>query len=147
MRTIDEMIAEKTSELKREITQVEDLAPKFKRLDALMKNIGPFVKYRRLILPHMMAVCVDVKRIADIEPVVEYLQDQMGIEFDETRDVAQMGWRVYSCKTEPWFRLDAELAADGPDCRRVVVGYETVPKYEIKCGDDAAMPDAEPPTV
>jgi hypothetical protein len=147
MRTIDEMIADKTSELKREITQVEDLAPKFKRLDALMKNIGPFVKYRRLILPNMMSVCVDVKRISDIEPVVEYLQDQMGIEFDETRDVARMGWRVYSCKAEPWFRLDAELADDGPDCRRVVVGYETVPKYEIKCGDDAAMPDAAPPTV
>ena len=147
MRTIDEMIADKTSELKREITQVEDLAPKFKRLDALMKNIGPFIKYRRLIALNMMMVCVEVKRIADIEPVIEYLQDQMGIEFDETRDEATLGWRVYSCKAEPWFRLDAELAADGPDCRRVVVGYETVPKYEIKCGDDATTPDAEPPAV
>ncbi len=147
MRTIDEIIADKTRELKREITQVEDLAPKFKRLDALMKNIGPFVKYRPVVLHHMMAVCVEVKRIADIEPVVEYLQNQMGIEFDETRDEARMGWRIYSCKTEPWFRLDAELAADGSDCRRVVVGYETVPKYEIKCGDDATTPDAEPPAV
>jgi hypothetical protein len=147
MRTIDEMIADKTGELKKEITSMEDLAPKFKRLDTLMKNIGPFIKYRRLIALNMMMVCVDVKRIADIEPVIEYLQDQMGIEFDETRDEAQMGWRVYSCKAEAWFRLDAELAADGPDCRRVVVGYETVPKYEIKCGDDAAMPDAAPPTV
>ena len=147
MRTINEMIDEKTGELKKEITSMEDLAPKFKRLDALMKNIGPFIKYRRLIALNMMMVCVEVKRIADIEPVIEYLQDQMGIEFDETRDEARLGWRVYSCKAEPWFRLDAELAADGPDCRRVVVGYETVPKYEIKCGDDAAMPDAERPAV
>lgn len=145
MQTVDEMIASKVGELKQEITTIEDLSPKFKRLDALMKNIGPFVKYHRIFASNMMIVCVKVKRIADIEPVIEYLQDQMGIEFDNTRDEAQLGWRIYSCKAAPWFRLDAELSADGPDCRRVVVGYETVPKYEIKCGDDAAIPDAAPP--
>ena len=147
MNDIDAMIAQRSGELRKEIINMEDLAPKFKRLGALMKNIGPFVKARTILLSNMLIVCIKVKRIADIEPVIEYLQDQMGIEFDSTRDDANMGWRIYSCKAEPWFRVDAELESDGPDCRRVIVGYETVPKYEIKCGDDAAMPDAERPAV
>jgi hypothetical protein len=144
--TIDEMISERVQSILESVTLLEDLSPKFKRLDALMKNIGPFIEYRNMIIGNQLLVCVKVKRMVDIQPVIEYLQNQLSIEFDKTSDYAEGGWRSFTSKDAEWLRVDAELTGDGPECRRVIVGYDTVPKYEIKSGDDAAAPDAPKPT-
>lgn len=145
MRTVEEMIAEKAKSMQDLIIRLEDLSPKFKRVDVMMKNIGPFIEYRNMIVEERLLVCVKVKRMVDIEPVIEYLQNQLAIEFDGTSDYAAGGWRSFTSKGAEWLRVDAELIGDGPECRRVIVGYETVPKYEIKCGEDAAQPDAQAP--
>ena len=145
MRTVEEMIADKAKSMQDLIIRLEDLSPKFKRVDVLMKNIGPFIQYRNMIVEERLFVCVKVKRMVDIEPVIEYLQNQLAIEFDGTSDNPSAGWRSFTSKGAEWLRVDSELIGDGPECRRVIVGYETVPKYEIKCGEDAAQPDPQAP--
>lgn len=115
------------------------------RIEAALKPIEPFVKPSLMLLSNQILVRVRVDRIKDIEPLIESLEGSLGIEFDKTHDTAEYSWREFKCSAAPWIRVDAELKADGPECRRVIVGYETVPKYELKCGEDASTPDAQPP--
>lgn len=115
------------------------------RIEAALKPIEPFVKPSLMLLAHQILVRVKVDRIKDIEPLIESLEASLGIEFDKTHDTAEYSWREFKCSAAPWIRVDAELKADGPECRRVIVGYQTVPKYELKCGDEASTPDAPPP--
>ena len=129
----------------RSVTQLEDLQPQIARLDRVLKTIGRFVEGRTMFIGEQILICVKVNKIAEIEPVLDVLQEELEIEFDRSEDAAQQGWRVFHSKNAPWLRVDAELRADGPECRRVIVGYESVPKYEIRCGEDADAPDAAPP--
>jgi hypothetical protein len=115
------------------------------RIEAALKPVAPFVKPHLMLLSSQILVRVKVDRIKDIEPLIESLEGSLGIEFDKTHDTAEYSWREFKCSAAPWIRVDAELKADGPECRRVIVGYQTVPKYELKCGDEANTPDAPPP--
>ena len=124
------------------ITHLEDLKPKFERLGKVTRIIEKFATVGYVFLDTQVILRVDVKTIKEIEPVLEVLTEEMGAEFDNTRDEASLGWREFTSSNMPWIRVDAELKGDGPECRRVIVGYEQKPIYEIKCGDDAAMPDA-----
>ena len=80
-----------------------------------------------------------------VEPVLEVLTEELGAEFDRTHDEASLGWREFTSSNVPWLRVDAELRGEGTECRRVIVGYEQKPVYKIRCGDEAAAPDAAPP--
>jgi len=128
-----------------QLVQLEDLGPQFARLDRSMHTVSRFVQSRYMMIGSQILVCVKVAKIADIEPVIETLQEDLSIEFDESSDSAAQGWRTFRSTAAPWIRVDAELIADGPECRRVITGYQQTPIYEIKCGDDAATPDAAPP--
>ena len=130
-----------------EIIYLEDLKPKFERIGRVTRIIEKFSTVRYVFSEKKVIVCVDVKTIKDIEPVLEVLTEELGAEFDNTRDEASLGWREFTSSNMPWIRVDAELKSDGPECRRVIVGYEQKPVYEIKCGDDAATPDAPPPAT
>lgn len=129
------------------ITHLEDLKPKFERLGKVTRIIKKFAPVGYVFLDNRVILRVDVKTIKEIEPVLEVLTEEMGAEFDNTRDEASLGWREFTSSNMPWIRVDAELKGDGPECRRVIVGYEQKPVYEIKCGDDAATPDAPQPAV
>jgi hypothetical protein len=128
-----------------EIIYLEDLKPKFERLGRVTRIIEKFSTVRYVFSEKKVIVCVDVKTIKEVEPVLEVLTEELGAEFDRTHDEADLGWREFSSSNAPWLRVDAELRGDGPECRRVIVGYEQKPVYEIKCGDEAASPDAAPP--
>ncbi len=129
------------------ITGLEDMRPKFERLGRVTRIIEKFATVGYVFLDTKVIIRVDVKTIKEITPVLEVLTEEMGAEFDQTRDEADLGWREFTSSNMPWIRVDAELRGEGPECRRVIVGYEQKPVYEIKCGDDAAMPDAAPPEV
>jgi hypothetical protein len=132
--------------LKRQAEQAEELHTKMVRLDRVLTTIGRFVDGRVVMMGAKAVVCVKVNKIADITPVIETIEAELGISFDKTHDAAEQGWRQFECAAAPWLRVDAELRADGPECRRVIVGYEQTPVYEIKCGDEVDTPDAIPPT-
>lgn len=127
------------------ITHLEDLKPKFERLGKVTRIIEKFAKVSYVFLDVRVIIRVDVKTIKEVEPVLEVLTEELGAEFDRTHDEADLGWREFSSSNVPWLRVDAELRGDGPECRRVIVGYEKKPVYEIKCGDEAASPDVAPP--
>lgn len=129
------------------ITSLEDMRPKFERLGRVTRIIEKFATVGYVFLDTRVIIRVDVKSIKEITPVLEVLTEEMGAEFDRTHDEANLGWREFTSSNMPWIRVDAELKGEGPECRRVIVGYEQKPVYEIKCGDDAAMPDAAPPEV
>jgi hypothetical protein len=103
----------------------------------LMQSSGKFI------------VRVPVAKMDEVVPVIEALEEGFGIEFDSTEDVANYGWRLFKCKDYDWIRVDAEVKQGSEECRKVIVAYETkqVPVYEIKCGEDAATPDAQPEVV
>ena len=129
------------------ITDLEDMRPKFERLGRVTRIIEKFATVGYVFLDNKVIIRVDVKSIKEITPVLEVLTEEMGAEFDRTHDEASLGWREFTSSNMPWIRVDAELRGEGPECRRVIVGYEQKPVYEIKCGDEAAMPDAAPPEV
>jgi hypothetical protein len=129
------------------ITGLEDMRPKFERLGRVTRIIEKFATVGYIFLDTKVIIRVDVKSIKEITPVLEVLTEEMGAEFDNTHDEASLGWREFTSSNMPWIRVDAELKGEGPECRRVIVGYEQKPVYEIKCGDDAATPDVAPPEV
>jgi hypothetical protein len=133
--------------IRKSLQATEDLYPKIARLDKTLTTIGRFTEGRTMMFSEQILVCVKVDKIADIEPVLETIGEELGIEFDRSNDYAEAGWRSFNSKDAPWLRVDAELRSDGPECRRVIVGYEQKPVYEIKCGDEAATPDATPPST
>jgi hypothetical protein len=128
-----------------EITVLEDLKPKFERLGKVTRIIEKFALVRYAFTHKKVIIRVEVKTIKEVEPVLEVLTEELGSEFDRTHDEASLGWREFTSSNVPWIRVDAELKGEGPECRRVIVGYEQKPVYEIRCGDEAAAPDAAPP--
>ncbi len=127
------------------LTKMEDLKPKFERLGKVTRIIEKFAKVSYVFLDARVIIRVDVKTIKEVEPVLEVLTEELGAEFDRTHDQADLGWREFSPSNMPWLRVDAELKGENPECRRVIVGYEQKPVYEIRCGDEAAAPEAAPP--
>jgi hypothetical protein len=143
MNTATELMQAEIKDLQSRIARLEDLGPQFAQLDRSMRTVNKFVNSRYMIIHSRILVCVKVAKITGIEPVIETLQEDLGIEFDGSSDSAEQGWRSFYSTAAPWIRVDAELIADGPECRRVITGYKQTPIYEIKCGDDAT-PDATP---
>lgn len=133
------------SRQKKQITDLEDLLPKFKRAAEAVRHAAKFLDISPMILGCQLLIRVKVQKLTDIQPVLECLEEDLGINFDQTTDQASYSWREFKSAGAPWLRVDAELAADGPECRRVIVGYKQEPVYELKCGEDAQTPDAPAP--
>ena len=139
------LIDDQIKNLEKSIDVARGLYQHMARIDAALKPIEPFVKPMLMLLGNQILIRARVDRIKDVEPLIASLESSLGIEFDKTEDRAEYSWREFKCANAPWIRVDAELTADGPECRRVIVGYETVPKYELKCGEEANQPDAPRP--
>lgn len=144
-KSIATQIADSINSHRSIIREAEELYVHAARIEPLVKTLGRFRTVNTMVMSSKILVCVKVDKLADIETVLDYLQDELGVEFDKSQDYAEQSWRTFESKSAKWLRVDAELRADGPECRRVIVGYETVPKYELKCGEDASMPDAPAP--
>lgn len=139
------LIDEQIEQYKKWIENSRGLYQHMARIDAALTPLEPFIKPTLMLMSSQILIRMKVDRIKDIEPLIESLESSLGIEFDKTVDQAEYSWREFKCAKAPWIRVDAELSADGPECRRVIVGYENVPKYEFKCGEDANQPDAPKP--
>lgn len=146
MSHLTESIARQVETHRGLIVKTEGLLAHIPAVERCHKTLSRFVKALPLmLLGTKILLRIEVAKLADIESVLEQVEEDLGVEFDKTQDYAEQRWRTFESKTADWIRVDAELAADGEECRRVVVGYDTVPRYELKCGEDAKMPDAPPP--
>lgn len=143
---IIEQYEEALESKKKAIVTFEDLLPKYKRVESALRHARRFMDIGTMFLGNQLLVRVKVEKLANVAPLVECLEEDLGIEFDKTDDRAEFSWREFTCKSAHWIRVDAELVGDGPECRRVIVGYKQEPVYELKCGDDASTPDVPPPT-
>lgn len=128
----------------------EDIVRLSVYVERLDRVLARFEETHRIDVMHStgsLVVRVPVSKMDEVAPVIEALEEEFGIEFDKTEDVADYGWRLFKCKDYNWIRVDAEVKQGSEECRKVIVGYETkqVPVYEIKCGEDAAQPDAPKP--
>lgn len=84
----------------------------------------------------LVVIGCKIKEMNDIQPVLELIEKHFKVSFDKSSDSADMGWRSFTCKQLPWLRVDAEIEDGSEKCKRVVVGYEQTPKYEIKCDEE-----------
>lgn len=128
----------------------EDIVKLSIYVERLDRVLARFEETHRIDVMHStgrLVVRVPVAKMDEVVPVIEALEEEFGIEFDKTEDIANYGWRMFKCKDYDWIRVDAEVKQGSEECRKVIVGYETkqVPVYEIKCGEDAAQPDAPKP--
>jgi len=80
---------------------------------------------------------IKVKKMTDIQPVLELLEKNLKITFTGSSDQGELKWRTFTNKEMPWFRVDAEIADDSESCKQVIVGYEQTPKYELRCEETA----------
>lgn len=140
-----ERLAATLERKRKELENLEDMRSKLERLGKVTSIVERFAPVDYAFLEKQVIVRVDVKALKDVEPVLEILTEEFGAEFDGTRDHAALGWREFTSSNVPWIRVDAELKSEGPECRRVIVGYEQTPVYELRCGEGAATPDAPQP--
>jgi hypothetical protein len=146
MTKLAEQIAESAESHRKHAQKAEILMAHVAAVDRCCKTLSRFVKMSgTMVISGQILLRFEVAKLVDIEPVLEQIEQDLGVEFDKTSDHAELRWRTFESKTSSWLRVDAELAADGEECRRVVVGYDTVPRYELKCGEDAKTPDAARP--
>lgn len=129
--------------------EIAKLSPYVDRLDRVLSRFEESHEINIMTSSAKFVVRVPVAKMDEVVPVIEALEEEFGIEFDKTEDVADYGWRLFKCKDYDWIRVDAEVKQGSEECRKVIVAYETkqVPVYEIKCGEDAATPDAQPQAV
>jgi hypothetical protein len=148
-KALDNSIEAISSYVKQTAQQIVKLTPYAERLDCALARFDGDLDISVMHSSNSFIVRVPVKKMDEVAPVIEAIEEEFGIEFDDTEDVPDYGWRLFKCKGCNWIRIDAEVKPGSQECRKVVVSYETkqVPVYEIKCGEDAAQPDAQPETV
>lgn len=81
---------------------------------------------------YKVIINITVEAMADAGPLLEALERDLGIEFDKTND-SGAGWREVRSTSCSWLRVDIEPDADSAKCKRVVVGYDQLPRYEFQC--------------
>jgi hypothetical protein len=122
------------------VRKLEDNRPKFERAAKIVRPFSRLMSMRLEVSPFYLTINLYVDSMDQAAPVIEELEEQLGIEFDDTEDVAETWatYRTFKCAKEDWLRIDANLKADGPGCAKVQVGEKVVPIYEIRCGEDGA---------
>ena len=148
-KALDNSIEGVSSYVKYMTQEIVRLTPYVERLDRVLARFEETHQITVMHSGNSLIVRVPVAKMDEVVPVIEALEEEFGIEFDKTEDVADFGWRLFKCKDYDWIRVDAEVKQGSEECRKVIVAYETkqVPVYEIKCGEDAATPDAQPEAV
>lgn len=144
MQTITEQAGEELANRIEAAKRFAALMPNFMKLEMLLKRAPAGFKPRPMFIGEQVLLCVKVDSVRDIAPFLEFLEVGLDIDFDASKDVAESGYRYFTCANAPWIRVDAELKADGPGCRRVVVGTRQVPIYEIQCLETIDAPGALP---
>jgi hypothetical protein len=120
------------------LRRLNKLLGKVATIQTLHEESGLLTGLNFFFYGNQILLCSKVDNLVDIEPLLALLEKTFYIEFDNTYDCADGGWRQYECKTAPWIRVDAELKADGVECRRVVVGHtDPAPIYAFECGEKA----------
>ena len=152
MTTVTEQIAElvaTNAKTHRKLAlKIEGLMAHTAAVERCHRTLSRFVKMGSvMVLSSQILLRIEVTKLSDVQPALEQIEEDLGVEFDKTQDTAEYRWRTFESAAAPWIRVDAELTADGEECRRVVVGYDTVPRYELKCGEDAKAPDAPMPAT
>lgn len=146
-QAIDTTINSTAEYVKHMTANIVKLSAHVERLDRVLARFEDSHNINVMHSGSSLVVRVPVGKMDEVVPVIEALEEEFGIEFDKTEDVADYGWRLFKCKDYDWIRVDAEVKQGSEECRKVIVAYETkqVPVYEIKCGEDASMPDAPKP--
>lgn len=116
------------------LRKLNDLLLKVVTLQTLHEDHDLMAGLDFIFYGNQILICSKVDKLSDIEPLLALLEKTFSIEFDKTFDCTSGGWRQYECKTASWLRVDAQLKADGTECRRVVVGHtEPQPLYAFEC--------------
>lgn len=133
----DEFAAAKQAQIKfaAEMKKAERLLTKHRVIFECIKALRPGFKLFVLNTFGSLRIVIGcrVTAMAEIQPVLELLEKHLAVTFDGSTDDAQLKWRSFTTTKLPWFRVDAEIADESESCKQVIVGYETVPKYELKC--------------
>lgn len=80
---------------------------------------------------------LQVDSIKDAEPAIAMIEDEFKVTFDNASDYASEHLTERDFRAEGLdLKLDVKVRDDSPRCKSVIVGYETVPKYEIRCDDE-----------
>lgn len=80
---------------------------------------------------------VRVTEMKEIEPALQLIEDELGVEFDKTADYAgeQFAQRQFTTKCGK-IVVNASIHGDTPTCRSVKIGEKLVPEYKLVCDDD-----------
>jgi hypothetical protein len=120
------------------LRRLNELLDKVAAIQTLHENHDLLQGLHFFFYGNQILLCSKVDKLNDIEPLLALLEKTFAIEFDNTFDCADGGWRQYECRTAPWLRVDAELKGDNVECRRVVVGHtDPAPIYAFECGEKA----------
>ena len=87
----------------------------------------------------LVVIGCKVQSMKDIEPVLALIEKHFKVTFDGNNDHADFGWRSFTTKQLRWLRVDAEVDDGSQQCRKVIVGYEQTPKYELQCDEPVAV--------
>ena len=118
------------------LRRLNELLDKVAAIQTLHENHDLLQGLNFFFYGNQILLCSKVDKLNDIEPLLALLEKTFAIEFDNTFDCADGGWRQYECRTASWLRVDAELKADGVECRRVVVGHtDPAPIFAFECGE------------
>lgn len=88
---------------------------------------------------------VPVKSMKHMAEVLEFLQAELGMEFDKSGDYPGGGYRMFTSTNQDFLWLNVRAMVhqndedDGALCKRVITGYKTVeqPVYKLECKDAA----------
>ena len=86
-----------------------------------------------------ITIRMKVKDMKETAPLLESLEETIGKEFGRTTDETVYGAsRTFSMTGFPLEVIaDVSQNDETANCHRVQVGEEIVPKYELRCGDQA----------
>lgn len=78
---------------------------------------------------------LNTSSIKEAEAALEMIEDEHNVTFDRSSDTAGESYAERTFSAEGLdFRVDVRVAGDA--CKSVLVGFETVPKYEIRCDEE-----------
>jgi len=78
---------------------------------------------------------LNTSSMKEAEAALEMIEDEHGVTFDRSSDMAGESFAERTFTAEGLdFQVDVRVA--GEACKSVLVGYEQVPKYEIRCDEE-----------
>ena len=87
-----------------------------------------------------MEIAVD--NIKDCEAALAFIEDECKVTFNKSIDTAVVRERQFSAEGLG-FCLNVKIRYDSPTCKQVIIGYETVPKYELRCDEEQPAKNSE----